>query len=198
MMQLPFAHLNLRINPFGEPSVEARAALAVVDLPELRSGDPVQFVGESGRGKTTHLLALLARHPGAVYERLRENGDRYAARVPAAVPFLLDEAQRLRPQLLRRLFSQHRTLALGTHDDLSRFSDRPLRTLHFSGLTLARLRAIVARRIEWARRGPGPVPVVSDAALQTLLDRHASDVRAIEGRLYESFQSLQEPGDVQV
>ena len=193
MMQLPFAHLNLRVNPFGEPRVEERAALAVVDLPELRAGDPVQFVGESGHGKTTHLLALLARNPGAVYERLQEGEDRYAARASGAVPLLLDEAQRLRPQLLLRLFSQNRTLALGTHDDLSRFSDRPLRTVRFAGLTLARLRAILARRIEWARRGPGPVPVVSDASLQALLDRHASDVRAIEGHLYESFQSLRSP-----
>ena len=77
MSSLPFAHLNLRRNPFGEFSVEERAQLAVVDLEpaiaHLSSdvangrGAVVQVLGEKGFGKTTHLLALYSRHPGASY-----------------------------------------------------------------------------------------------------------------------------------
>jgi len=196
---LPFAHLNLRWNPFGEPTPEERAGLAIVTLPELRSGDVVQIVGESGHGKTTHLLALRASHRHAVYEKVEEGEDRWRSRLPSAGPFLLDEAQRLRPRLRRRLFATAETLALGTHEDLSTLTERPVHTVHLSRLTtVARLQAIVERRIEWARRGSGPVPVVPEDALLALASTYGSDVRAIEWRLYEIFQHLKEPGHVQV
>jgi hypothetical protein len=197
-LRLPFAHLNLRRNPFGEPPVEARAALAIVDLPELRAGDPVQLIGDSGRGKTTHLLALRARHPGAVYERLHEGESRLRTPAPSGGVFLLDEAQRLNPADLRRLFAGSLVLALGTHDDLSPIAGRPLRTVRVDVVDVARLRAIVDRRLEWARREPGPVPVVTDAVLSVLVARHGTDVRAIEGTLYDAVQRLEEPGHVEV
>jgi len=198
-LALPFAHLNLRLNPFGEPPVAARASLAIVDLPELRAGDPVQLIGESGRGKTTHLLALRARHPDAAYERLHEGEHRLRTAPPAAGVFLLDEAQRLRPADLRRLGARAGlVLAFGTHDDLSPIVGRPLRTVRVDVVGAARLRAIVDRRIEWARRAPGPVPRISDSALATLVARYGTDVRAIEGALYDAVQRMEEPGDVEV
>ena len=196
-LTLPFAHLNLRVNPFGEPTVADRARLAVVELPELRAGDPLQLVGDSGRGKTTHLLALRARHREAVYERLHEEGDGCTF-PPAGTVFLLDEAQRLRPRDLRRLLALPLTLVLGTHHDLSPAAGRALRTVRVDVVGAARLRAIIDRRIEWARRGPGPVPIVDDAAIARLLARHGSDVRAIEGALYDAVQTMEEPGRVQV
>ena len=65
-LNLPFAHLNLRFNPFGEATPEERAKLAVVDIERFAQrlcapGFAVQFIGEHGRGKSTHLLALHAR-----------------------------------------------------------------------------------------------------------------------------------------
>ncbi len=195
---LPFAHLNLRWNPFGEPAREDRGGLAVVDLPELRPGDPVQIIGERGRGKTTHLLALAARHPGAVYECVAEGSDRFTGAPADGSIFLLDEAQRVRPPLLRRLLARSLTLALGTHGDLSAAAGRPLRTVRAGDVTPDRLEEILRRRIEWARRGPGPVPRVPAEAVGRLIGRHGGDVRAIEGRLYDVFQELEEPRDVQV
>jgi hypothetical protein len=199
-LRLPFAHLNLRFNPFGEPSREERARLAVVDLPELRPGDPVQLIGDSGRGKTTHLLALRARHEGALYRKLHDGED--LGRAPewprAGSIFLLDEAQRLAPRALRGLLRLPLTLALGTHHDLSPAADRALRTVRVDAIDVARLRAIVARRIEWARRAPGPVPVVDDGVLAALIARHGSDIRAVEGTLYEAVQRMEEPGHVEV
>lgn len=196
---LPFAHLNLRFNPFGEPAPEERDGLAIVDLPEFGPGEVVQFLGESGHGKTTHLLALRARDPRAVYEKLEEGEDRWRSCPSGPAPFLLDEAQRIRRSWRRRLFAEARTLALGTHEDLSAYSDRPVRTVRLVGLTTPpRLRDIVDRRIEWARRGPGPVPVVPDPTLRVLMERHGGDVRAIFGLLYDSLQKQKEPGHVQV
>jgi hypothetical protein len=188
---LPFARLHLRWNPFGAAPPEDLGRLAVAELPELRPGDAVQFIGEAGRGKTTHLLALRARYPDAVYERIPPGASRHRS-------FLLDEAQRLRPRLLRRLLREISTVALGTHIDLSRIGRRPLATVRVGGLTPERLAAIVERRIEWARRGPGALPRVPAAAIDALIARFGDDLRAIEARLYEAFQVMEEPGDVQV
>jgi hypothetical protein len=197
-VRLAFSHLNLRVNPFGEPSPPDRARLALVDGAELAGGEILQFLGDSGRGKTTHLLALGARYPTAVYEKLEEGQDRWTSAPPADGPFLLDEAQRARPEHLRALLASGRTLALGTHADLSALSARPLRTVRVGGVGTAKLGAIVARRIEWARRGPGPLPSVPDAGLNSLLARHGDDVRAIVGELYDVFQTLSEVGPVAV
>jgi hypothetical protein len=197
-MELPFVHLNLRFNPFGEAGLDERPSLAVVDVPALAPGDAVQFVGDCGRGKTTHLLALRAQHPGAVYERLDEGQDRCRGPVPASGLLLLDEAQRLRPALLRRLLRREGPVALGTHVDLSPAARRPIPTILLRGLDVSRLRRIVERRIAWARRGPGAVPVVPDRALQALIARHGDDLRAIEGHLYDAVQDMKEPGDVEV
>jgi len=107
---LPFAHLNLRRNPFGEVAAEERPALAVVDeaaldglaarLRAALDGDArttVQLLGEKGFGKTTHLLALRARFVGSPYRHVAE-GERPApdpAALPQSKPFFLDESQRV-------------------------------------------------------------------------------------------------------
>jgi len=197
-LQLAFSHLNLRINPFGEPSPGERASLALVDGPALAEGEIVQFIGDSGRGKTTHLLALASRHRAATYVKLEEGQERWGTAPPLDAPFLLDEAQRARPEHLRTLLASGRTLALGTHADLSCFSPRPVRTVHVGGVGSAKLEAIVARRIEWARRGVGPVPSVSRSTLTALQARHGDDVRGIIGELYDVFQALQAVGPVTV
>src|SRR5262245_34138055 len=126
-LRLPFSHLNLRFNPFGEPTLADWAELAEVDLPELRAGDPVQFIGECGRGKTTHLLALQQRHPGAVYARLHEGVNQCS--LPSSGVFLLDEAQWLRSRLVRKLAASAVAVAFGTHEDLAAAAGRALRTI---------------------------------------------------------------------
>ena len=200
MLTLPFVHLNLRRNPFGEPPPSERASLAVLEeLGPLRAGEAVQFIGESGRGKTTRLLTLAALHPGAVYERLDEGDRRCRANVPAGGVYLLDEAQRARPRSLAAALARAGRVALGTHEDLAAIAGRPLRTVRLDAPpTVERLDAIVRRRVEWARRGPGPVPEVGREALAKLIALHGSDLRAIEGHLYDLFQSLEEPRHVEV
>ena len=53
---LPFAHLNLRRNPFGEFSAEEWTALADVEVEEFdeflrEPGSVVQFLGEKGSAR---------------------------------------------------------------------------------------------------------------------------------------------------
>jgi len=198
VLRLAFSHLNMRFNPFGEPSPRERADLASVETSDLPAGEIVQFVGDSGRGKTTHLLALAARHPAAVYLKLEEGQDGWTAALPEGVPFLLDEAQRARPERLRALLRSGRTVALGTHADLSALAPRAIRTVRVGGWGVSSIGPIVARRIEWARRGPGPVPMVSDTALAVLVSRHGDDLRSLLGELYDVFQTLTEVGPVTV
>jgi hypothetical protein len=69
---LPFAHLNLRRNPFGEFQPAQRAVLAVAEVERFvrrlaQPGYAVQFIGDQGRGKTTHLLAIMRHFPRAAY-----------------------------------------------------------------------------------------------------------------------------------
>jgi hypothetical protein len=89
-------------------------------------------------------------------------------------------------------------VAFGTHEDLERAAGRPMRTVRVDVVDARRVRAIVDRRIEWARRAPGAVPTVSDLAIETLIARHGSNVRAIIGSLYEAVQRMEEPGHVEV
>ncbi len=193
-----FERLNLAWNPFSEPEPEERPALALLEVGSIvpRDGEVVQLVGESGRGKTTHLLAVAAAVPGAVYHRVDERDRRLNA--PEGAMLLLDEAQRMSGWRLRRLLCRSRAAVLGTHVDLSRAVRRPVRTIVLTGLGIDKLAGIVDRRIGWARRGPGPVPRVPPDTLVRLLDRHGDDLRAIEGALYEAFQRVAEGTDVEL
>lgn len=196
-LSLPFIHLNLRRNPFGEVPREEVGRVAVVDVPPLSPGDVLQIMGEAGRGKTTTLLALLHQHPTAAYEYLAE-GETTLKTPLSQIPeiFLLDEAQRLSRRLLKKLFLRAKTLVLATHEDLSPLSPRPMRTITIRGMDASRLTKILERRVEWARRGPGPVPRFPPEAIHALLDRYGDDLRSMEDHLYLTFQSLEALGDV--
>ena len=189
MGRLAYEHLNLRINPFGELDAKTRARVAQVDI-SVATGEVVQVIGHSGRGKTTHLLALHQRMPGSRYEVVPEHGDDYASELFPTAGFLIDEAQRIRSPRLKQLFLRATTLVLGTHDDLSRHCDRPIRSIALRGMTLPRLRSMMRARVEHARRGPGAVPHVPAPILQELLWRHDDDVRAIEDALYDALQAM--------
>lgn len=204
-MRLPFAHLNLRYNPFGELPLDQRPELAVLDpqpyLELLRAPRAaLQFMGDKGRGKTTHLLTLRALQPGP-YLHLPEEGP--LPEVPLREPLLyLDETQRLPRRVRKALYRGPSRLVLGAHEDHApelRRAGRPVTTIMIgASLNEERLGQILVRRIEAARRGPGPVPEVPGSALETLLERFGDDLRAIEHYLYERFQALEEPCHVQV
>ena len=207
-LTLPFAHLNLRRNPFGELPPEERPRLAVVDVGRwveplmARPGFALQVLGDAGRGKTTHLLALREALPEASYRHITE-GERVPARaIVTGRPTIIDECQRLSPRARRRVFARGVPLLLGSHEDHEpelRRSGYEVDTIR-PAETLARERlvSILEARIEASRRAPGPVPTVSDEAVDALRERYGTDVRAMEHCLYEVFQLLSEIRDVEV
>ena len=200
---LPFGHLNLRRNPFGELDLSQRARLAVVEIDRFvrrlkRPGFAVQFTGEKGRGKTTHLLAIMRRFPEAAYVHVGEN--ERPPRIPLGQPLLIDEVQRLPRWRRRRAFRKSVSLALGTHQDLkSELTGAAfeVETVEVGDrLNARRLRQMLNRRIDWARRGPGAVPRITVETAQAMIGRFGDDVRAIEWYLYELFQGLRRIGNV--
>lgn len=194
---LPFAHLNLRVNPFGELPRPERARAACVPALECPAGGVVQVLGAAGRGKSTHLIAWHAQHPGSLYEYVPEGADALASRALPPLCFV-DEAQRLRRAELARLFESTERLVLASHADLSGRTTRPMRTLVLRGMTAERLERMLARRVELARRGPGAVPRFPAATVSALLERFGDDLRTLERHLYDVFQALERPGDVRL
>ena len=193
---LPFAHLNLRRNPFGEFSVEDWTRLADVDLDEFdellaEPGSVLQFVGDKGYGKTTHLLAIGVRFPGSGYVHIPE-GER--AEVPGGNPVLIDEAQRLTWRQRRQVFRSSVPLVLGTHRDFTREltrAGRRVRTVAAEDrMNATRLTRILNSRIEWVRRGGGPVPGVLYETAAGMLERFGPNIRRIQLELYMTFQDM--------
>ena len=189
----PWAAWNLRFNPFGEPPFEDVPGLIVEDLADLqawveRPAHALQLLGEQGRGKTARLRALEPQL-GFPYIYLAEGEP--IPPLPRRGGLLLDEAQRLPKRDRRTLFGTIDQLVLSSHLDLE--SDLAMdgwtvRTIEVGGLDLARLDAILDRRIEWARRNVGPVPCVKEKAQLELMLRHGDNLRAILDDLYEDFQ----------
>jgi len=200
--RLPFAHLNLRRNPFGELTVDDWVILAdveiddaVVRLSQWRTA--IQYVGEKGHGKTTHLLAINSQFPNASYLHIPEGQRR---KVPAGSPILIDEAQRLTVWQRWRLFHSSIPLVLGTHRDFRTElvrAGRQVTTIEVAHQTDAvRLHRLLNARIATVRRGPGTLPSVSPATTNALLNRLGPNVRAIIHALYSEFQTLSEPTEI--
>jgi len=193
---LPFAHLNLRRNPFGELELSRWAELAVVEVdrfvPRLTEpGYALQFTGDKGRGKTTHMAAIMRHFPRARYVHV---GETQRPRIPQGHPLLIDEIQRLPRRTRRRIFRRPVSLVVATHEDMSAelaAAGFEVQTVEVGkGLDARRLREILNRRIEAARRGSGPLPRVTLATAQAMIDRFANDLRAIQWHVYDLFQSL--------
>ena len=193
---LPYSHLNLRRNPFGEFSVEERVALADVDVGQFDAllTDPttaLQFVGEKGYGKTTHLLAIRGRFAEAGYVHIAE-GQR--ASIPVGCPLLIDEAQRLTWWQQWCVFRGRMPLVLGTHRDFTSLllrAGRSVRTIAVRDcMDPPRLSRLLNARIGWVRRADGPLPRVRVETAAQLLQQFGPDIRSIEHELYAVFQNM--------
>jgi hypothetical protein len=202
---LPFTHLNLQRNPFGEPPPGERTALVVADVEALadqlmRPGKAIQLMGEHGRGKTSRLLALQSRLSDRLgqpvpYVRLRDD-----RAIPAGRVILLDEGALLPRRAWWRLLRVG-SLAVSTHLNLKALLwplGFQVRTHRVAGVDAARLAQIFERRLEWARWGPGPIPTIPRVTIETLIGRYGDDVRSMEGALYDRIQAMDEVCDVQV
>ena len=159
---------------------------------DVRPNCAYQIIGDCGRGKTTRLLAIEARVENACYVYLPEDGP--CPSIPDSSLLLIDEAQRLPRAIRRQVFQSGRALVLATHSDLS----RPLRMYGYDvhseriGLKLSpeRLAEILNRRIRASRRDDElPTPSVTTSTAEKLIRRFGTNVRAIEGYLYDIVQS---------
>lgn len=202
--RLPYCHLNLRHNPFGELTESERVRLAVVCIDDVvallhDSNSVVQYVGEKGHGKTTHLLKIRDAFPSCGYVHIPE-GERRP--VPSGEPVLVDEAQRLTRRQRRHLFREDRALVLGTHQDFQselETARRQVTTIAACGQTsLKRLQQIVIDRIEFARREAGPVPTVHNRTLKRLLQTQGGDIRSMLKILYDALQKMTAPEELEI
>ena len=198
-MKLAFEHLNLWRNPFGELPPEEWRQLAVVDVERFlerlaRPGQVVEFLGLSGRGKTTHLRALWGHFPQAPFLSVAEEAEDLLFRPDSELLFI-DEAQFLTRSQQRALFQSHRSYVVGTHRRLKRTYRRAglaFETMEVGGIDPDALDEMIRRRIEASRRRPGPVPTVAPPVLEALIEDHGDNLRALEHHLYEVFQRLPE------
>lgn len=203
-MQRAFEHLNLRRNPFGSTRPEEAARLAILDLSEqlaflaLPGPRVVQFIGECGRGKSTHMRALHAHFPDAPFLYFHPI-DRPRLPKRAEVIFL-DETQRIgwfRRQLAWRRYPK---IIIATHQDHRAEFMRariPFHHTELEGLTPARLLEIIERRIEWARRAPErPVPTATMTLVRGLIERYGDDLRACSSLLYELIQQMERAEEI--
>jgi hypothetical protein len=106
---------------------------------------------------------------------------------------LIDEAQRLPRGVRRRIFAAGLPLVLATHRDLSGPLRRAGYQVHTERIGRSAdaplVREIARRRIELCRLSPErAVPRLSDDDARWLVRRFKTDLRAIEGYLYERVQ----------
>ena len=202
---LAYAHLNLRYNPFGRLTAEVKSAFDAIRInldhyaDRLKEpGFAVQFLRESGAGKTTHLLALRRRFPGAPYVCVTAQ-DRTPA-IPEAPVLFIDQMQRMprarRMAILRRPAS-FAIVSHVNHEREFRRAKLAYELIKLSGLDVQRLHESIEQRIIRARRSEDqPVPTVSMEACTNLISRFGDSLSAIHTHLYDLFQEMTEVSDV--
>lgn len=204
---LPFAHLNLRLNPFGAvtPVESAKLAIVNIDLQQFISrlqkpGFAIQFMGPSGRGKTTHLFVLYNHFSSYPYTYIPP--DAPIPEIPDTPVQFIDEMQRIGRKRRKAILGRQASFVIGSHKSHRQEFIRAgldYEVVRLQGLSVERLVTIIERRIEWARRDPDlPIPFVSMASAANLIATFGDDLWAIENYLYDVFQELQEAGEVVV
>ncbi len=201
--QLPFAHLNLRFNPFGELTREQRAVTAIVELDDIpehfsKSRIAIQFIGEHGRGKSTHLIALHKRLKHSPYTQIHI-GDKPTFSNDD-IQFI-DSIEMLPAARRKKIYRSTNILAITTHNDLT----NELQAAGFEVISKRitvdneqHIKKIFDKRIELARRNTGSLPDIDINTVRTLITNFNDDIRAMEHHLYEVFQQLQVTGNVKV
>lgn len=199
---LPYAHLNLTRNPFGELTDEDLLRVTLVDVEPWLSwlsspNSIIQFWGDQGRGKTTSLKCLAVAAGSCKYQYVAEGVTRLGH---LGQPTVVDEVQRLSASARAALFRNFNTRAIGTHEDFSTELRKAERMTLAIRLPLRwseeRLCELVDHRIEKFRRGEGPVPWLDPADAKGLVNRSGSNIRQSLAELYLALQSMKSVGPI--
>lgn len=207
----PFYKFGLTRNPFGTLSPAEQIAITVPPPPieaALRTGFAHLIVlGRKGRGKSTALHYLkwhfAARGQRVAYERLPRWHWRYTTDIAPLDVFALDEAQRLAPWELWRLFRERgdSRLIIGSHRNLTldfRLRGLDVLTVRLDGaMTCERLAVILQRRLDaFALDDTPPRLHFTPDAVDYLWRRYRDDLRTMNFDLYDAFQRLDAPGAI--
>jgi hypothetical protein len=195
----PFAHLNLRQNPFGSLERADWGNLAVLpfcldslaaELMEKKLA--LQFLGHAGRGKSTHLMAIHTRFADFAFTYI---GPGQRPQLGRNAVLFVDEFQRLSAFRRRRAYRGRQSVVIGSHEDLTAElvnAGFETRTVQAGGTSEKTLGEILHRRVRYFRRTAAPVPLVSDDAVHALHLKFGDDLRQITNGLYTTYQELSE------
>jgi hypothetical protein len=199
-LTLAYATLNLRFNPFGRltPEEEGKLTRPLVDVDALagrlwQPGFAVLFLGESGRGKSTHLFALHTCFPDAPYVYIPAG--KPVPEIPIAPVLFLDEMQRITRRQRWAILARPASFVIGSHKNHEReFRQAGLsyEVYRLAEVTVVRLGAILNGRLEHARRDPArPIPVIDAGAAEVLIGRFGGDQWAMIDFLYDRIEEMQ-------
>lgn len=176
------------MEPWGS-EIERRLGAPAPGMAPLSVPLSVQLVGPPGSGKSTHLAALARRFPFAGH--VAWSRDEGWGMLPEGELLLVDDAHMMPRRLLKASLRRPVTV-LATHHDLGRRlrgRGRDVLVVDVPGATdLARVRQIVRRRLQWARRGEGALPRVEGPFVDGLIERHGADLRRIMADLYDHLE----------
>lgn len=203
-MKPAFSDLNLRFNPFGELSQEERVLVACADVEQLAQtfqsaadNTAIQFLADHGRGKTTHLLSLHQHFQSVPLVRLHQHTATQTIRPWLAQhnPQMLfvDSIENLTWFKRLRVYRRFSKLAFTTHRDLSlemTLMGLAVKTIVISQTDTQQLMNLFNRRVEYARRGEGSVPLVTEVQVVELQKKYGDDIRAMESALYTEYNLL--------
>ena len=202
-MKLPFSHIYLRFNPFGELDQQQRVEVAVVDVSKYKymlneDGNAIQFLADHGRGKTTHLLYLYQYYSGAEFTQLYP-GDK--PDMSQRLMRFVDSVENMSKHERMTMYKNTPSLACTTHTDLT----KELTAAGYKVLNIIvslndteKIRQVFNRRIEFSRRCKGDIPVINEHIVESLIKQFGDDIRAMEHCLYNKFQNMEKIENVKM
>lgn len=192
--------IKFNYNPFGGLTTEELSKVLVpqIDLEQLlkeidgKRKILIEFVGEKGRGKTSHLKMLHEQCSSSELFLLTRKAvnfdeiDRTAGKV-----LLIDSIHHLNFWQRQKLYRSKQKIVLTTHT--SRFLEYRMlkldyRSYKFKGIAISHLAKIIERRMSLAA-DPSQIIRIDESALQGLIDKYQDDYRSILHHLYQNFQS---------
>lgn len=192
---------NLRWNPFRGLTPEEWGVVSCVDVAPLihhlkGAGKAIQFIGDMGRGKTTHIRTLHLYFQGApfVYLHDRQQDPKPLPKIPMDQMCFIDESQRMSWWSRFRHFRAWRCLVLATHRDHRIELERcgfEVQTIDIHQRDPNQIKLILSRRIEFARRENGPIPQIHPSFFESLYTRYGDNLRGMEDELYEVYMDIE-------